>query len=291
MVPVLFSIGSVKIYTYGVFLVLAFFWGLFFIWKAVRLTSYKEEVIFDGIFFSLLGALFFSRLFYVIANFSSFGFSFLKFILINGYPGLSFYGALFGGLLFFFLFSLVKKLNFIQIVDYLIPGVFVALGFGKLGAFFSGSEIGTKTKFFFGVNYLGYEGLRHAVGLYEALIFFICAYFSYKILFKIRREELPEGANLFFLFWASSGVYFFTDPFKKSKFYFLGFNFNYWFSFLLWLTTSLGLVYYFRIKIISFLKTFLQNAKLFIQRGVRKISKKIAKRKKENRGGNSEVEE
>ena len=89
MLPVLLDLKFIKIYVFGVFLVLAFFWGSFILWKNIRLTSQKEDEIFDALFFSLSGGLFFSRLFYVILNFDKFGFDFLKFILINGYPGLS----------------------------------------------------------------------------------------------------------------------------------------------------------------------------------------------------------
>lgn len=291
MLPVLFSVGNINVYTQGLFLVLAFFWGLFLIWNAIRLTSYKEEVIFDGVFFSIIGAFFFGRIFYVMANFSKFGFSILKFILVNGYPGFSIYGALFGGLLFFFLFSLIKKLNFLEVVDYFIPGIFVALGFGKLGAFFSGSEIGTKTDFFLKVHYLGYKEARHLVGLYEALLFFLASYLSFKILFAVRRENLSQGAGLIFFLWFFSGVYFLMDPLKQNKFYFWGFNFNKWFSLFLWLTTSIILVYHFRSEIISFIFLALKNAGLFFERGFRKISKTFNRRKakagKRNRSSKS----
>ena len=96
MLPVLLDLKFIKIYTFGVFLVLAFFWGSFVLWKNIRLTAQKEDEIFDGLFISFAGGLFMSRLVYVILNFDKFGSSILKFILINGYPGLSLYGALIG---------------------------------------------------------------------------------------------------------------------------------------------------------------------------------------------------
>src|SRR3989338_9939126 len=95
MLPVLLNVGFLKIYTFGVFLVLGFFWATFLLWKNIRLTSLKEKDVFDGLFISLLGALFFGRLVYVILNFKDFGFNLLKFILINGYPGISLYGLIF----------------------------------------------------------------------------------------------------------------------------------------------------------------------------------------------------
>src|SRR3989339_1668121 len=120
MLPVLLNLGFIKIYTFGVFLVLAFFWATFLLWKNIRLTSFKEEDVFDGLFLSLLGTLFFGRLIYVILNFKDFGLNLLKFILINGYPGISLYGSIFGGFLILYLFSVSRKINFNELIDYFV---------------------------------------------------------------------------------------------------------------------------------------------------------------------------
>ncbi len=246
MLPVLLTIGPIKIYTFGVFLVLAFFWGSFLLWKNIRLTAYKEEEIFDGVFLALAGGLFFSRFFYVLLNFKDFGFSILKFILINGYPGLSLYGFVFGFLLFLFLFFSLKKINFLNAVDYFIAPAFLSLAFGKLGAFFSGSEIGTKTKFFLSIKYSGVEGMRHLVGFYEALLFFLGFYLAQKILFEIRKEKLFNGFLLVFFFWYLSLTYFLFDKIKGSHLYLKAQSFNFLVSRILLLTTSVYLIYYFR---------------------------------------------
>ena len=76
MLPVLLDLKFVKIYTFGIFLVLAFFWGTFLLWRSLRLSSYREEDAFDGLFLALAGGLFVSRLVYVILNFQKFGFNF-----------------------------------------------------------------------------------------------------------------------------------------------------------------------------------------------------------------------
>ncbi|PIZ68201.1 hypothetical protein COY13_01625, partial [Candidatus Roizmanbacteria bacterium CG_4_10_14_0_2_um_filter_36_35] len=62
MLPVLLDLKFIKIYTFGVFLMLGFLWASFVLWRNIRLTSHKEEEIFDGLFLSLLGGLFFGRL-------------------------------------------------------------------------------------------------------------------------------------------------------------------------------------------------------------------------------------
>jgi len=235
MLPILFSIGPIKIYTFGVFLVLGFFWSLFILWKNIRLTSYKEEEIFDGLFISLAVGLFFSRLFYVVLNFSDFGFDILKFILINGYPGLSLYGGLFGLFLSLWLFLNGKKIKFIEAIDYFITPVFIALFFGKIGGFLSGVEMGAN---------------------YEAIFYLLSVFLSEKILLEIRKEKFFKGFLFYFFIWYFSLTNFLFDKIKGNHLYFSNYNFNKLVSFIFLLTTSVYFVYYFRSDILSFIKKY-----------------------------------
>lgn len=251
MLPVFLNLGPIKIYTFGVFLVLAFFWGSFLLWKLIRLTAYKEEDIFDGLFFSLAGSLFFARLVYVILNFKEFGFNILKFILINGYPGLSLYGGLLGATIFLWIYFKIKKINFNQAIDYFISPLFLALAFGKLGSFFSGVEIGSKTKFFLSIKYVGFDGLRHLTPFYESLFFFLGAYLSCRILFETRKEKYPWGFLFYFFVWYFALIYFLFDKIKVDHLYLSSYRFNKIISAILFLTTSGYFIYYFKSFIIE----------------------------------------
>ena len=279
MLPVLLNLGFLKIYTFGVFLVLGFFWATFLLWKNIRLTSLKEKDVFDGLFISLLGALFFGRLVYVILNFKDFGFNLLKFILINGYPGISLYGSIFGGLLVLYLFSGSRKINFNELIDYFVSPLFIALVFGKVGAFFSGVEIGTKTNFLLKIKYVGFDGLRHLVGLYEGLMFIIGVLIAYKILFEIRKEKYYKGFLLKFFIWFLALTIFLFDKIKDNRLYFVGLSLDFLVSLIILLTTSFHFVYYFRNDILSFIKNYGQK----IFKTVRSRSKKKIGRGKEKK--------
>ncbi len=256
MLPVLINFGFIKIYTFGFFLVLGFFWGLFLLWKNIRLTSFKEEEIFDTVFLSIISGLFFSRLFYVILNFSDFGFNILKFILINGYPGLSIYGFIFGFFIFSFYYLSSKKINFFQAVDYFISPLFLVLTLGKIGSFFSGEEVGTITTFFLKTKYLGFSGDRHLTAVYEGILFFFGCYLAQKLVFEIRKERLFNGFLFVFSLWYFSLVYLIFDRLKEIKFYLLKTSFNYLVSLVLFLTTTSYFVYYFRKQIMGGIKNY-----------------------------------
>lgn len=264
MLPVLLDLKFIKIYTFGVFLTLAFFWGSFLLWRNIRLTSHKEEDIFDGLFISLFGGLFLGRLTYVILNFQEFGFNILKFVLINGYPGLSIIGAIAGAILTLYLFFSYKKMNFIDTIDYFITPLFIALSFGKLGSFFSGSEVGSETNFFLKIKYVGFAGMRHLTPFYEALLFALGSYISYRLLFEIRREKYRPGFLLVFFLWYFSLTYFVFDKLKETTLYLQGLSFNMVVSTALLLTTTFYFIYYKR-------RTLLE----FLQKNGHKIFKKV----------------
>jgi len=266
MLPVLLDLKFIKIYTFGVFLVLAFFWGCFLLWKLIRLTVYKEEDVFDGLFLSLAGGLFLGRLVYVILNFKDFGFDFFKFILINGYPGISLYGSLLGAFLVLLIYFSAKKIRFLDIVDYFIAPLFLSLALGKLGSFFSGVEIGKKTRFFLSVHYAGFDGYRHLPALYEGILFFLGVYIAHKLIFEVRKEKLNHGfATAFFVwFFALTNFVFFRWTEGSS-------NFNQVISKILLLTFSFYFLYYFRSLLLNFLNTIINLVKKHGQKAYQKV--------------------
>ena len=271
MLPVLLDLKFIKIYTYGVFLVLAFFWGSFLLWKNIRLTSYKEEDVFDGLFFALAGGLLLARLTYVVLNFQKFGFDLIKFILINGYPGLSLYGGLFGGLAALWLFFVIKKIKFTEIIDYFISPLFLALVFGKLGSFFSGAEIGSKTKFFLSIKYVGFDSLRHLTPLYEAIFFILGTYLAYRLLFEMRKEKYSHGFIFYFFCWYFALTNFLFDKIKGDHLYFLGQSLNFFVSIILLLTVSLYFLYYFKSLIGERLRLISSSFKYYGKKAYQKI--------------------
>ncbi|MDO8497302.1 MAG: prolipoprotein diacylglyceryl transferase [bacterium] len=290
MLPVLLDLKVIKIYTFGVFLVLSLFWGAFLLWRNVRLTQYKEEDIFDSMIVSLIGGMFVGRLVYVLLNWSSFGFDILKFILINGYPGFSFYGCIAGGMLFLGIYFSFKKIKFNEIIDYLVTPLFVALGISKIGAFFAGTEVGTKTKFPIALKYVGFDGFRHLTPLYEGILFFLGAFISYKIMFAIRRDKYKKGFLFQFFFWYLALVYFLFDPIKSYHVMVLNQSFNRMVSLIILLTFSFYFLYYFRSLFTSGLGSFINLLSKYGKGTYKSVHKGSGKQVKTGEGQDSETD-
>lgn len=253
MLPIIVDLGFIKIYTFGIFLVLSFFWSSFFLWKNVALTSYKEDDVFDALFLSIFGGLLVGRAVHIFLNFADFGFDILKYILINGYPGIHATGAIVGFFLFLLLYTKANKIHFSKIIDYVIPALLLAIAIGKLGAFFSGSEVGAQTHFILSLKYPNLDGQRHLTPLYESFILFLGSSITYRILMDIRREKYYEGFN-FLAFWV---VYSFSmvlsDPIKSFKIMWQGYSMNMIIHGIILLTGSICILYYFRTSLLKVL--------------------------------------
>ncbi len=219
MLPVLLDLKVIKIYTFGVFLVIAFFWSLFWLWRNLKRTSFKEEEIFDGVFISLIGGTIGARLLHVALHFDQFGLDILKFILINGYPGLSLIGFIIGAFLSLLVFTVIVNIAFLEVAAYLVPSLFLALGIGKIGSFFAGSTVGSVTDFVVNVQYIGFQGARHITAIYEAIIMFIGFMVSQRLLMSFRRDSIHEGTLLSFFFIMVGLSEMILDNFKDNPVY------------------------------------------------------------------------
>ncbi|MCM8823629.1 MAG: prolipoprotein diacylglyceryl transferase [Candidatus Omnitrophica bacterium] len=152
MHPVLFKVGPITIYTYGV---LVFLGVIITYWLCLREAG-KEKInkeVFSNIFFwtiifGFLGA----RLLYIILEWRLFLEEPLSFIF--GRSGFVFYGGLISGI--FGLWLLVKKfkLPFLKIADILV--LYLPLGhfFGRLGCFSYGCCYGKPTNSWIGIKFL-----------------------------------------------------------------------------------------------------------------------------------------
>ncbi|MDO9028045.1 MAG: prolipoprotein diacylglyceryl transferase, partial [Candidatus Roizmanbacteria bacterium] len=167
-----------------------------------------------------------------------------------------------------------RKINFNELIDYFVTPLFIALIFGKVGAFFSGVEIGTKTNFLLKIKYVGFDGFRHLVGLYEGLMLIIGVLIAYKILFEIRKERYYKGFLLKFFIWFLALTIFLFDKIKDNRLYFFGQSLDFLVSLIILLTTSFHFVYYFRSGILSFIKNYGQKTfKTFRARTKKKIGR------------------
>ena len=215
MYPILFSIGSFHLYSFSVFLIVAWCVFSFLFWKLLRSSAIPEERIFDLTFYTTIVSLITSRLVFVSLHFSLFEKNILRAVALWVQPGLSLYGALFGGVLTIVLLSRRYKVRVGHVLDSLALPLLGALMIGALGALLDGSEVGLVAKIPWAVRYVGHIGNRHPIGAYEIGIFALLTILLWFLQKRAQLRQWPYGliGICFFLLFSLSmfGIEFFKD--------------------------------------------------------------------------------
>lgn len=169
MLPVLFSIGSFPISSFGVFLALAFLAAVFAVWRLARVYDVNEEKILDLAILVFFGSIVGARIFFMIFHWQLFD-SLEKFFLLNRYPGLSFWGGMIGGGTALWFFGRKSKSSLWQLLDFAAIGLLIGLVFGNIGCLLGGCSYGVVSSSFWAVPVTGLLGKRFPVTILEGVV-------------------------------------------------------------------------------------------------------------------------
>jgi len=222
MIPELFKIGPLTVYSYGLMLGIAFIAGSYIMsyeFKRKKLPDYfSSEITLLAIIFGIVGA----KLFHLFENWDQFLENPAEMAFSPG--GLTFYGGLIVATLSVYIYTRVKKVPFLFITDGAAPALALSYGIGRIGCHLSGDgDYGIPTSLPWGVNYengvvkpsIMFRGSEiekqfggfvpdntplHPTPLYE----FIVAVIIFYVLWRYRKSIWPDG-RLFMLYFILSG--------------------------------------------------------------------------------------
>jgi phosphatidylglycerol:prolipoprotein diacylglycerol transferase len=137
MHPILFSISSLHIYSYGVMLALGVIAGTWLNCRLGRSNGISSERIQSCTFWIMIIALAGTRVFYVLLEPQEFAEQPWRALYIwEG--GMVFYGGLAGGLLAAFILARRWKTPLLRLFDNLAPGLALGQALGRVGCFLAG---------------------------------------------------------------------------------------------------------------------------------------------------------
>lgn len=148
MHPILFKLGPINIYTYGVFVAIGVILGYFAALSQAKREKVDIQVFSDIIFWTLIISFIGARVFYLLVEFKSFLAS--PWAMLFSRSGFVFYGGLLSGAVYLYL-RVRKHNNFLKFYDSLILGLPLGHSFGRLGCFFYGCCYGRPTDSFIGI--------------------------------------------------------------------------------------------------------------------------------------------
>jgi len=175
MHPILFKIGSIPIYTYGLMIALGFMFAIEVVKRLAVRDKLSPDLVVDLSFWCLVTGLIGARLLFVITRLDYFlSDPVAIFKIWEG--GLVFYGGPIAALAFGINYTRKHKLPFWKLFDTLIPGLVLAHAFGRFGCLGAGCCYGKPTGTDFGIKLYSelvdteLRGVNlHPTQLYEAV--------------------------------------------------------------------------------------------------------------------------
>ena len=200
MRPILFHLGPIPIYSYGLLVASGVLVAIYFLGKEAPRVGISRENIVDATLWFTVSSFMGARIFYVIQNWGYYSGRPLE-ILMIWKGGVVFYGGAIGSLLFLLFYCRFKMETFLTMTDLLAPFVFLTHSFGRVGCFLNGCCYGKVARVPWAVHYPFLEDPVHPTQLYESAFNLM----GFAVLFVIQRRKkfLGETSLSYFLIYGS----------------------------------------------------------------------------------------
>ena len=189
------TIFGVDIYWYAILIVTAILIGI--MWSKIHSGrfSIKFNDILDLVIFLIPISFICARIYYCIFSWDNFKNNVIEVLNIrNG--GLAIYGGIIGATITIFIFCKIKKMNFLDLTDFLAPVLSLGQSLGRWGNFFNKEAYGTETNSILKMEILENGNIKyvHPTFLYESIVTFIC----FIILAILSKKRKYKGQITFF---------------------------------------------------------------------------------------------
>jgi len=207
MYPEICTIGPVTVYSYGLMMAIAVVVCSFLMSRDAVKNNIPGEVIYDLVFFTVVGGILGARLFYVVLNLPVFLENPIEIIMLHR-GGLAFQGGLAAGVLSAFMFIRRKGLPLLKTVDLMAPYLALGHAIGRIGCFLNGCCFGRPVSW--GIYFPVHMDHLHPTQLYSSAGLFVIFF----ILKSIPKQKLAEGGLLIAALLMTSALRFFVEFFR-----------------------------------------------------------------------------
>jgi len=141
MHPILFSIGPITIYSYGVMLAASVLICTYLLSLDAKRYNISQETAYDLVFWCMLGGIIGARIFYVYIEWPYFSDNLMEIPMLQK-GGLAWQGGFLGGVLSGVWFARSKKLSLRPLLDLSAPYIALGQSIGRIGCFLNGCCFG-----------------------------------------------------------------------------------------------------------------------------------------------------
>ena len=163
---VAFSIFGIDVMWYGILMAIGMILGTFLALKEAKRVGIKEDDVLDLAIFAIPIGLLGARMYYVIFNWEYYSQNVSQILNFRA-GGMAIHGALIGGILTGYIFTKIRKINFLKMADAVMIGMPLAQAIGRWGNFINQEAHGGPTDLPWGIMV---DGVKvHPTFLYESI--------------------------------------------------------------------------------------------------------------------------
>ncbi|HEX6990095.1 MAG TPA: prolipoprotein diacylglyceryl transferase [Bacillota bacterium] len=209
--PVMFTLGPLTVRWYGFFMAVSMAVGIYYLVKHGSARGMSEDALYNVSLLGILGGVIGARIVYVATNWSDYAGNLIEILRVD-HGGLSFHGAVGGGMLAFWLYARRAGLSLPALFDLAVPGVCVGIMLVRIGNIFNGEVLGHVAEA------LPFD--RHPAQVYGSLVGLV----TLLIHNALARRNPPEGYLFWsFVFWYQLLRGFIEETFRDNPLYAWGY--------------------------------------------------------------------
>ena len=204
MRPILFQLGGISIYSYGLMVAVGFLTAIYLAQRQAGKQGGDPNRIIDLGLVILISGIIGGRFLYVLLHLKRYlAYPLEIFMLAHG--GLVFYGGLIFGVAGAIIFLRRKGMPVLKTADLIVPYVALGHAIGRVGCFLNGCCYGRPTTFLLKVRFAGEQAARHPAQLYSALLLFALYLFLRRLYLKPHKDG--HVALAYFIFYPALRIF------------------------------------------------------------------------------------
>jgi len=157
--PILFQIGSLKVYSYGFFMALAILAGTLWLMRKVERKGIASQFVIDFTLLGTVSGIVGARLVYILLYDPGYYLSHPLQIFMLQQGGLAFYGTVLFCLIAAVIYLRLTRIPTLAFLDLAAPCLMLGYAIGRIGCFFNGCCVGIPTNLPIGIVFPAVDNL------------------------------------------------------------------------------------------------------------------------------------
>ena len=195
MHPVLFQLGPVAFYTYGLFVALGMTAAYAVSMRRAKSAGIPKQVVTDALLLFFISGVAGARAFFVWQHFDDYKENIWQIFSVHE-GGLVWYGGFLTAGALGVLYGRTRHWPILKLADFFAPQLALGHAIGRIGCFFNGCCFGRVTLGPLGAYFSGGPQPRHPVQLYESALLFLLSLY----LFWFSKKKRFREGNVFLMY-------------------------------------------------------------------------------------------